>query len=70
MRSCGNSATERARVASVNDAQTAVKTLSAGGTHRHRELLAPFGLNAGDPAFWQKGLSVIRGFIDTLARDE
>jgi oligoendopeptidase F len=40
--------------------------LRAGGTLRHRELLAPFGLDAGDPAFWSKGLSVIAGFIDEL----
>ena len=40
--------------------------LSAGGTLRHKELLAPFGLDAGDPAFWQKGLGVIRGFVDEL----
>ena len=42
--------------------------LRAGGTRRHRELLAPFGLNAGDPEFWDKGLSVIAGFIDELER--
>jgi len=40
--------------------------LRAGGTLRHRELLAPFGLNAADPAFWQRGLSVVAGFIDEL----
>ncbi|WP_026986215.1 M3 family oligoendopeptidase [Fodinicurvata fenggangensis] len=40
--------------------------LRAGGTKRHRELLAPFGLDASDPAFWQKGLSVIEGMIDEL----
>jgi len=40
--------------------------LSAGGTLRHKELLAPFGLDATDPAFWDKGLSMIRGFIDEL----
>ena len=40
--------------------------LRAGGTLRHRELLAPFGLDAADPAFWQKGLGVIAGFIDQL----
>ncbi len=40
--------------------------LSAGGTLRHQDLLAPFGLDASDPAFWQKGLTVIRGFIDEL----
>ena len=43
--------------------------LRAGGTKRHKELLAPFGLNAADPAFWTKGLDVISGFIDELARD-
>jgi oligoendopeptidase F len=42
--------------------------LRAGGTLRHRELLAPFGLDAGDPAFWSKGLAVIAGFIDELER--
>ncbi|MSO65769.1 MAG: M3 family oligoendopeptidase [Alphaproteobacteria bacterium] len=40
--------------------------LRAGGTLRHRELLAPFGLDAGDPGFWSKGLSVISGLIDEL----
>jgi oligoendopeptidase F len=40
--------------------------LRAGGTLRHRELLAPFGLDASDPAFWDKGLGMIRGFIDEL----
>lgn len=41
--------------------------LRAGGTKRHRELLAPFGLDAADPAFWTRGLDVIAGFIDELA---
>jgi len=40
--------------------------LRAGGTLRHRELLAPFGLDASDPDFWKKGLDVIAGFIDEL----
>jgi oligoendopeptidase F len=40
--------------------------LRAGGTKRHKELLAPFGLNAADPAFWTRGLDVISGFIDEL----
>ena len=40
--------------------------LSAGGTLRHKELLAPFNLNAADPDFWNKGLGVIEGFIDEL----
>ncbi|MDY0243167.1 MAG: M3 family oligoendopeptidase, partial [Rhodospirillaceae bacterium] len=30
--------------------------LRAGGTLRHKELLAPFGLDASDPAFWRRGL--------------
>lgn len=40
--------------------------LKAGGTKRHKELLAPFGLDASDPAFWKRGLAVISGFIDEL----
>ncbi len=40
--------------------------LQAGGTLRHKELLAPFGLDASHPEFWQKGLDVISGFIDEL----
>ena len=40
----------------------------AGGTLRHKELLAPFGLDASEPAFWTRGLDVISGFIDELER--
>jgi oligoendopeptidase F len=40
--------------------------LRAGGTKRHAELLAPFGLNAAGPQFWNRGLDVISGFIDEL----
>jgi oligoendopeptidase F len=43
-----------------------LEMLRAGGTKRHKELLAPFGLDASDPAFWRKGLDVIAGFIDEL----
>ena len=40
--------------------------LRAGGSKHHSELLAPFGLDASDPAFWDKGLSMIEGFIEEL----
>ncbi|HEY5363235.1 MAG TPA: M3 family oligoendopeptidase [Aestuariivirga sp.] len=40
--------------------------LKAGGTKHHSELLRPFGLDATDPGFWQKGLAVIEGMIDEL----
>ena len=40
--------------------------LSAGGTKHHKELLAPFGLDASDPSFWDRGLSVIENMIDEL----
>jgi oligoendopeptidase F len=40
--------------------------LRAGGSQHHKELLAPFGLDASDPAFWGKGLGMIEGFIDEL----
>ena len=40
--------------------------LRAGGAKHHKELLAPFGLDASDPKFWDKGLSMIESFIDEL----
>ena len=40
--------------------------LRAGGTLHHKELLAPFGLDASDPAFWAKGLGLIARFVDEL----
>ncbi|MGR3498030.1 MAG: M3 family oligoendopeptidase [Limimaricola soesokkakensis] len=44
--------------------------LKAGGSKHHKELLAPFGLDASDPAFWDKGLSMIEGMIDELEQME
>ena len=43
-----------------------LEMLSAGGTKRHKELLAPFGLDASDPAFWDKGLGLVESMIDEL----
>ncbi|MGC1316331.1 MAG: M3 family oligoendopeptidase [Pseudolabrys sp.] len=40
--------------------------LSAGGTKHHSELLAPFGLDARDPKFWDGGLNVVAQLIDEL----
>jgi oligoendopeptidase F len=40
--------------------------LKAGGSKHHKDLLAPFGLDATDPAFWQRGLDMIAGLIDEL----
>ena len=40
--------------------------LSAGGTKHYSELLAPFGLDASDPSFWQIGLSMIERLIGEL----
>jgi len=40
--------------------------LRAGGSKHHKELLAPFGLDATDPAFWDKGLAMISRLIDEL----
>jgi len=47
-------------------AERYLEMLRSGGTLRHRELLAPFGLDAADPAFWSRGLSIVAGFIDEL----
>ena len=40
--------------------------LKAGGSMHHKALLEPFGLDASDPAFWDKGLSMIEAMIDEL----
>ena len=40
--------------------------LRAGGSKHYSELLAPFGLDASDPAFWERGLSMIERLIDEL----
>jgi oligoendopeptidase F len=44
--------------------------LSAGGTKPYDELLAPFGLDAKDPAFWSMGLGLIERMIGELERME
>ncbi len=43
-----------------------LEMLKAGGTKHHKELLAPFGLDASDPDFWAMGLGVIEAMIDEL----
>ncbi|WP_281968248.1 M3 family oligoendopeptidase [Roseovarius nanhaiticus] len=40
--------------------------LKAGGSKHHSDLLKPFGLDASDPKFWDKGLDMISGMIDEL----
>jgi oligoendopeptidase F len=52
--------------ASDGFAERYLQMLAAGGTKHHSELLAPFGLDARDPVFWQGGLSVIERFITEL----
>jgi oligoendopeptidase F len=47
-------------------AERYLQMLAAGGTKHHSELLAPFGLDARDPAFWQGGLGVIERMITEL----
>lgn len=44
--------------------------LAAGGTKTHAELLAPFGLDARDPGFWQGGLGLIERMIEELEEME
>lgn len=43
--------------------------LRAGGTKRHDEALAPFGLDARQPEFWSSGLGMISGMIDQLENE-
>ena len=52
--------------ASEGFAEKYLEMLRAGGSKRHKELLAPFGLDASDPAFWQRGLGVVEGLIAEL----
>jgi oligoendopeptidase F len=52
--------------ASDGFAEKYLDMLRAGGSKRHKELLAPFGLDASDPGFWSKGLDVIARLIDEL----
>ena len=52
--------------ASEGFAERYLAMLAAGGTRHYSELLAPFGLDAKDPTFWDGGLSVISGMIDEL----
>lgn len=40
--------------------------LKAGGSKHHKDLLSPFGLDASDPKFWDKGLGLISAMIDEL----
>jgi len=52
--------------AAAGFAERYLAMLAAGGTKHHTELLKPFGLDARDPAFWQKGLGVIEAMIVEL----
>jgi oligoendopeptidase F len=59
--------------ASAGFAERYLEMLAAGGTKHHAELLAPFGLDARDPKFWQGGLGVIErmiGEIEALDRQD
>ena len=46
--------------------QKYITMLESGGRYHHKELLAPFGLDASQPSFWQDGLDMISGLIDEL----
>lgn len=45
-----------------------LKMLAGGGKFHHKEMLAPFGLDASKSEFWQSGLDVIISYIDELER--
>jgi len=52
--------------AAAGFAERYLEMLAAGGTKHYSELLAPFGLDAKNPAFWDGGLSVIEALINEL----
>ena len=45
-----------------------MQMLSQTGIKRYDQLLKPFGLDAGNPEFWNKGLNLISSYIDELER--
>jgi oligoendopeptidase F len=61
-----NSLYARYRESAGGFQQKYFEMLKAGGTKHHSDLLRPFGLDASDPGFWAKGVSVISGMIDEL----
>jgi len=61
-----NSLYARYREAEEGFAEKYLAMLRAGGSKHHKELLAPFGLDASDPSFWEKGLSVIENFVSEI----
>ena len=54
------------KTAKAGFAEKYLEMLASGGTKRHHELLAPFGLDARDPSFWRQGLTLLESFIDEL----
>ncbi len=61
-----NSLYAQYEIAEEGFAEKYLEMLKAGGSKRHKELLAPFNLDASDPQFWKKGLSMLEKFIDQL----
>ena len=57
---CGNQAEQQVFV------EKYFTMLKAGGTLRHKALLAPFGLDTSRPEFWDQGLDILSGLIDQL----
>lgn len=47
-------------------AEKYIDMLKAGGSKHHKDLLAPFNLDASDPDFWSMGLSVIEAMVDEI----
>ncbi len=45
-----------------------LQMLKSGGTHHHKEMLAPFGISINSAEFWQSGLDVIISYIDELEK--
>ena len=51
-----------------NFADKYLEMLSQTGIKRYDQLLKPFGLDAKNPDFWNKGLSLISSYIDELEK--
>ncbi|WP_350335208.1 M3 family oligoendopeptidase [Coralliovum pocilloporae] len=61
-----NSLYARYQDAEAGFAEKYIEMLKAGGSKHHKDLLAPFDLDASDPQFWSMGLSVIEAMVDEI----
>lgn len=45
-----------------------IQMLKNGGIENYREALSHFGIDASEPSFWQKGIKLIKDYVDEFER--